>query len=44
MPLIQETLSQLSNGKYYIKLDIITAFNTIRIKESQEWLTAFHLL
>ncbi|SLM38210.1 retrotransposon nucleocapsid protein [Lasallia pustulata] len=42
MPLIQETLSRLSNAKYYTKLDIIAAFNTIRIKEGQEWLTAFN--
>ncbi|SLM34590.1 reverse transcriptase domain protein [Lasallia pustulata] len=42
MPLIQETLSQLSNAKYYTKLDIIAAFNTIRIKEGQEWLIPFN--
>ena len=42
MPLIQETLSQLSNAKHYTKLDIIAAFNIMRIKEGQEWLTAFN--
>ena len=42
MPLIQETLSRLSSAKYYTKLDIIAAFNHIRIAEGQEWLTAFN--
>jgi len=42
MPLIQETLSRLSTAKFYTKLDIIAAFNHIRIKEGQEWMTAFN--
>lgn len=42
LPLIQETLSQLSRAKYYTKLDIISAFNCIRMQEGQEWLTAFN--
>lgn len=42
LPLIQETLSQLSQAKYFTKLDVVAAFNRIRIKEGQEWLTAFN--
>jgi hypothetical protein len=41
IPLIQETLNRLSNAKYYTKLDIIAAFNRIRIARGQEHLTAF---
>ncbi|KAI0992119.1 hypothetical protein K3495_g16067, partial [Podosphaera aphanis] len=33
LPLISETLSQLSRAKYYTKLDVISAFNKLRIKE-----------
>ena len=36
IPLIQETLYYLSKAKFYTKLDIIAAFNKIRIKESDE--------
>jgi hypothetical protein len=39
--LIQETLNRLSKAKYYTKLDIIAAFNRLRIAEGDEWLTAF---
>lgn len=42
LPLLQETLAKLSNAKYYTKLDIIAAFNHIRISEGQEWMTAFN--
>lgn len=41
MPLTQETLTMLSSAKYYTKFDIIAAFNTLRIKAGQEYLTAF---
>lgn len=41
IPLIQETLHNLSKAKYYTKLDIISAFNKIRVEKGQEWLTAF---
>jgi hypothetical protein len=41
LPLIQETLDRLSQAKYYTKLDIISAFNRIRIAEGHEHLTAF---
>jgi hypothetical protein len=41
LPLIRETLNRLAKAKYFTKLDIISAFNKIRVKEGQEWLTAF---
>jgi hypothetical protein len=41
IPLIQETLNRLSKAKYYTKLDIISAFNRLRIAKGDEWLTAF---
>ncbi len=41
LPLIRETLNRLSRAKYFTKLDIIAAFNKIRIAEGQEWMTAF---
>ncbi|KID93909.1 retrotransposon nucleocapsid protein, partial [Metarhizium majus ARSEF 297] len=42
LPLIWETLSQLSQAKYFTKLNIVAAFNRIRIKKGQEWMTAFN--
>ncbi|KAG9590724.1 hypothetical protein KCU77_g7839, partial [Aureobasidium melanogenum] len=41
LPLITETLARLSRAKNYTKLDIISAFNRLRIKEGDEWKTAF---
>ncbi|KAG9665731.1 hypothetical protein KCU87_g10162, partial [Aureobasidium melanogenum] len=41
LPLITETLARLSKAKRYTKLDIISAFNRLRIKEGDEWKTAF---
>lgn len=41
LPLISETLCQLSHAKYYTKLDIISAFNKLRIKKGDEWKAAF---
>jgi hypothetical protein len=35
-------LAKLSQAKIFIKLNIIAAFNQIRIKEGKEWLTAFN--
>jgi hypothetical protein len=32
LPLIRETLAQLSQAKYFTKLDVVAAFNRIRIK------------
>ena len=42
IPLLTETLGKLSNAKMFTKLDVIHAFNRIRIKEGHEWLTAFN--
>lgn len=42
LPLVQETLARLSKAKVYTKLDIVAAFNRIRIAEGQEYLTAFN--
>jgi hypothetical protein len=41
LPLIREILNQISRAKYYTKLDIIAAFNKIRITEGHEWKIAF---
>ncbi len=41
LPLIQETLDALYKAKIFIKLDIIIAFNRVRIAEGHEWKTAF---
>jgi hypothetical protein len=43
LPLIQETLARLNKTKFYTKLDIITAFNRIRITEKQEYLIVFNI-
>jgi hypothetical protein len=42
IPLIRKTLGRLCKVKYYIKLDIIAAFNKIRIREGDEYLTFFN--
>ena len=41
IPLIRETLDRLCRAKYYTKLDIISAFNRLRIAKGDEWKTAF---
>jgi len=41
LPLIRETLDRLTKTKYYIKLDIIAAFNKLRMAYEDEWKTAF---
>ena len=41
LPLIKETLNCLCNVIVYTKLDIIAAFNCLRIAEGEEWKTAF---
>lgn len=40
LPLIKETLDRLCKAKFYTKLDIIAAFNKLRIAEGDEWKTA----
>ncbi|MDB5911071.1 MAG: hypothetical protein JWP34_5188, partial [Massilia sp.] len=41
LPLIRETLDALSHATVYTKLDVIAAFNKLRIAEGHEWKTAF---
>jgi len=41
LPLIRETLNILYSAKYFTKLNIIAAFNRIRIAEGYKWLIAF---
>ena len=41
LPLIRETLDAICHAKVYTKLDIIAAFNRLRIAEGHEWKTAF---
>jgi hypothetical protein len=43
LPLIQETLACFNRTKFYTKLDIIAAFNCIRIAEKQEYLMVFNI-
>jgi hypothetical protein len=41
LPLIRETLDAVSKAKVFTKLDVIAAFNKLRIAEGHEWKTAF---
>ena len=41
LPMIQETLIQLSKARYFTKLDSRGAYNQIRMAEGDEWKTAF---
>ena len=41
LPLIKETLNNLEGMEYFTKIDIISAFNNVRMKEGHEHLTAF---
>ncbi|KAI0999593.1 hypothetical protein K3495_g8606 [Podosphaera aphanis] len=41
LPLVSETLDRLSKAKYFTKIDVIAAFNRIRIAKGDEWKTAF---
>lgn len=41
LPLIRETFRQVSKAKFFTKLDIIAAFHKLRVKEGDEWKTAF---
>ena len=42
IPLISETLGKLAGAVRYTKLDVIHAFNKIRMKEGHKWLTVFN--
>ena len=41
LPLIKETLERVCKAKIFSKINIIAAFNKLRIKEGEEWKTAF---
>src|SRR5690606_19053446 len=41
LPLINETMDQLKEATIFTKLDLKGAYNLIRIKEGDEWKTAF---
>ena len=41
LPLINDMLENLSKGKVFSKLDLRSAYNLIRIKEGDEYKTAF---
>lgn len=41
LPLIDETLNRIRSAKVFTRLDLRAAFNLIRIKEGDEWKTAF---
>jgi len=41
LPRIEETLNQIHGCKYFTSLDLHACFNQIRIKEGDEWKTAF---
>ena len=41
LPLIGKALDRLSGAKIYTKLDIRVAYNQVRMKEGDEWKTAF---
>ena len=41
LPLTTETLNNLQGMKFFTKIDIISAFNNVRMKSGQEYLTAF---
>jgi len=42
LPLIGESLDQLSSATIYTKLDIQDAYYNLRIRAGDEWKTAFH--
>ena len=41
LPLIRETLRQLTKAKWITKVDVRAAFHRLRIREGDEWKTAF---
>ncbi len=41
LPLVPSALEQLHSARYFTKLDLRSAYNLIRIREGDEWKTAF---
>ncbi|KAK3559259.1 hypothetical protein QTP86_008828 [Hemibagrus guttatus] len=42
LPLVPAALEQLRGAKFFTKLDLCSAYNLVRIREGDEWKTAFH--
>ena len=42
IPCIDETLRKIAAAKYISKVDVISAFHRIRVKDGDEWKTAFN--
>lgn len=42
LPLIKDMLAHLAKGKIFIKLDLREEYYWVRIKEDDEWKTAFN--
>ena len=41
LPLIKKALEYICKAKIYSKIDIIAAFNCLRMQQGEEWKTAF---
>jgi predicted aspartyl protease len=41
LPLIHETLERVGKAKWFSKFDVVGAFHRVRVKEGDEWKTAF---
>lgn len=41
LPLFRETLRNIAKAKYFTKVDVRASFHRLRIKEGDEWKTAF---
>ena len=41
LPLIPEILDRLARARVFTRLDMIAAYNLVRIEQGQEWMTAF---
>ncbi|KAK3553596.1 hypothetical protein QTP70_005767, partial [Hemibagrus guttatus] len=42
LPLVRAALEQLRGARIFTKLDLRSAYNLVRIREGDEWKTAFH--
>ncbi|KAK3556217.1 hypothetical protein QTP70_006733 [Hemibagrus guttatus] len=43
LPLVPEALEQLRGVRVFTKMDLRSAYNLVRIREGDEWKTAFHM-
>ncbi|KAK3570234.1 hypothetical protein QTP86_017146 [Hemibagrus guttatus] len=43
LPLVPAALEQLRGARVFTKLDLRSAYNLVRIREGDEWKTAFHM-